>query len=301
MKRPIIIDTDPGIDDAAAIAFALHHPKLEVKLISTVHGNVNVHQTTRNALKLLQFFSQSIPVVQGQATPLLRKAIHAPHVHGDNGLAGFNFEEPTTTTQDGNPLLIMRDTILNSPQPITLVPIGPLTNIALLLKSFPEVHHHIESIVLMGGSIGKGNVTEAAEFNIYADPEAAHIVFSLDIPITMIGLDIVRKSQLPFTLLPQMKEMNQTGNMLFNLFKHYRNESLKYGLNIYDAYTIMYLCYPDQFETDFAHVSVELNDSTLLGRTYVDFNHPEKSVNVLTYIHHDTFVKYFTALLKYCP
>lgn len=299
--RPIIIDTDPGIDDAAAIAFALHHPALDVHLISTVHGNVNVQQTTTNALKLLTFFNQSTPVVQGQATPLVRKAIHAEHVHGDDGLAGFNFASPTFEPSTENAIITMRNTIVSSTQPITLVPIGPLTNISLLFRTFPEVQQSIDSIVLMGGSVGAGNVTPSAEFNVYADPEAAQIVFNSGIPITMVGLDVTRKSNLPFPCLSKIKSMNPTGTMLYHLFKHYRNEAFQDGLNIYDAYTIMYLCYPNLFQTKEAHVEVELSHPQKVGRTYVTFESQYTNATIVQHIESEDFVNTFMKMLAYCP
>ncbi len=178
MPIPIIIDTDPGIDDAAAISLALHHPQLDVQLISTVHGNVPLQRTTRNAQQLIEHFHAHVPVASGAASPLVQKAVHAPHVHGESGMAGYTFDEPTTSLMSKNSVEAMKDLLLQSTTPITLVPIGPLTNIALLLKMYPEVHTYIHQIVLMGGSVGNGNVSVAAEFNVYADPEAAHIVFN---------------------------------------------------------------------------------------------------------------------------
>ncbi len=353
MPIPIIIDTDPGIDDAAAISLALHHPQLDVQLISTVHGNVPLQRTTRNAQQLIEHFHAHVPVASGAASPLVQKAVHAPHVHGESGMAGYTFDEPTTSLMSKNSVEAMKDLLLQSTTPITLVPIGPhvhgesgmagytfdepttslmsknsveamkdlllqsttpitlvpigpltnialllkmypevhtyihqivlmggsvgngnvsvaaefnvyadpeaLTNIALLLKMYPEVHTYIHQIVLMGGSVGNGNVSVAAEFNVYADPEAAHIVFNSNLPIVMAGLDIARASNLPHVLLPKIKEMNHTGHMLYHLFQHYRGESFLDGLNVYDAYTIMYLCYPELFTVRPAKVDVELS------------------------------------------
>lgn len=300
MPIPIIIDTDPGIDDAAAISLALHHPQLDVQLISTVHGNVPLQRTTRNAQQLIEYFHAHVPVASGAASPLVQKAIHAPHVHGESGMAGYTFDEPTTPLMSNNSVEAMKDLLLQSTTPMTLVPIGPLTNIALLLKMYPEVHTYIHQIVLMGGSVGSGNITPAAEFNVYADPEAAHIVFQSGLPIVMAGLDIARASNLPHALLPKIKEMNHTGNMLYHLFQHYRGESFLDGLNVYDAYTMMYLCYPELFTVRPAQVKVELSGNHARGATFVDFNVTDSSTHVLMDIQAEDFQTAFLEMLQYC-
>lgn len=156
-KKPIILDTDPGIDDAVALAVALHSEELEVKLITTVAGNVGLDKVTRNALKLLTFFNKNIPVAKGAAEPLIREGADASNVHGESGMEGYDFGEPNTDLLlDEHAIHAMYRVIRESEVPITLVPIGPLTNIALLLKVYPEAKSNIEQIVLMGGSLGKG-------------------------------------------------------------------------------------------------------------------------------------------------
>ena len=197
MTIPIILDTDPGIDDAAAISIALNHPEIDVKMISTVHGNVNIDKTTRNALQLKGFFNSEVPVHRGAAAPLINDPIDASHVHGETGMGGYELPEPDPSLLSSNSAIqAMKDTLLNADTPITIVPIGPLTNIALLFKTYPEVKTNVKEIVLMGGSAGRGNVTPAAEFNIYCDPEAADIVFKTGLPITMVGLDVARGASL---------------------------------------------------------------------------------------------------------
>lgn len=180
MTTPIIIDTDPGIDDAAAISIALNHPEIDVKMITTVHGNVNIDKTTRNALQLKAFFESDVPVHRGAVAPLINAPIDASHVHGETGMGGYELPEPSPELLASNRAIeAMRETILESDEPITLVPIGPLTNIALLFKTYPEVKSNIKAIVLMGGSAGRGNVTPAAEFNIYCDTALTHAVLLL--------------------------------------------------------------------------------------------------------------------------
>ncbi|KAG4065588.1 hypothetical protein HA402_016218 [Bradysia odoriphaga] len=152
----MILDTDPGIDDAVALVAALFHPKIDLRLVSTVAGNVSVDKTTNNALRLLHFLGASTPVARGAAAPLVRKLEDASHIHGNSGLDGYEFAEPTRQIVDGHAVEVMRDLLLASKEPLVLVPIGPLTNIALLLTLYPECKPAIARIVMMGGSAGAG-------------------------------------------------------------------------------------------------------------------------------------------------
>ena len=179
IREKIIIDTDPGIDDAVAIAVALFADELDVQLITTVAGNVDLEKTTTNVMKLLEFFDKNISVAKGASKPLISETVSCPDIHGDSGMDGFEFKQISMKPLKEHAVLAMRKTLEDSDEPVTLVPIGPLTNIALLLSMFPEINAKIKRIVLMGGSIGLGNCSQAAEFNIYADPEAARIVFAL--------------------------------------------------------------------------------------------------------------------------
>ncbi len=188
-KRPIIIDTDPGIDDAVALAIALFSEKLDVKLLTTVAGNVGLDNVTDNLLKILDYVEKDIPVAMGAEEPLLKEMSDASSVHGLSGMEGFEFDPPSKRSLlDEHAITAMRRVILASDEPVTLVPIGPLTNIALLLKVYPEVKQNIKDIVLMGGSVTRGNKGVMAEFNIYFDPDAAKIVFMSGLPIVMAGL-----------------------------------------------------------------------------------------------------------------
>lgn len=152
MKQiPLIIDTDPGIDDAVAIALAVFNPRFDVRLITTVAGNVSIEATTTNALKLMAYYGKDVPVARGAAEPLIRQLDDASDIHGKTGMEGFDFPEPKTELLlDKHAVEAMRDEIMASAEPVTVMPIGPLTNIALLLKTFPEVKSRIERIVLMG-------------------------------------------------------------------------------------------------------------------------------------------------------
>lgn len=170
MRLPILLDTDPGIDDAAAITAALFAPQLDLQLITTVAGNVSVEKTTRNALQLLHFWNSDIPLAQGAATPLLRPLRDAAYVHGESGMEGYDFVDHQRQPLAKPAFIAIRDVLMNAPEPMTLVAIGPLTNIALLLMHYPECAFNIRRLVMMGGSAGRGNFTPNAEFNIAVDP-----------------------------------------------------------------------------------------------------------------------------------
>lgn len=271
LKRPIIIDTDPGIDDAVAIAIALYSEELDVKLITTVAGNVGVDKVTNNALKLLKYFKKEVPVAMGAAAPLIRTPQDASNVHGVSGMEGFDFEEPTNDLLlEENAVNAMYKVIKESTTPITLVPIGPLTNIALLLKIYPEVKNNIQDIVLMGGSASRGNMGVMSEFNIHVDPEAAKIVFDSGLPIVMAGLDVGWKALVLPEDSARLENMNDVGKMIHSLFQRYRGGSMKTGLKMYDSCAIAYLLKPEMFETVETHVDIELNGSMTAGTTIVD-------------------------------
>lgn len=270
-KRPIIIDTDPGIDDAVAIAIALFSDELDVKLITTVAGNVSLPKVTHNALSLLKFFKKEVPVAIGCSEPLIRKLQDASNVHGASGMDGFDFEQ-----SDEHLLLkqhavnAMHDVIMNSDEKITLVPIAPMTNIALLLKLYPEVKDKIEKIVFMGGSAARGNKGVMSEFNITVDPEAAKIVFNSGIPLVMAGLDVGWKAIVYPDDINRIKNLNKTGEMMYALFQNYRGGSMKTGLKMYDSCAMAYLLCPEMYNVVETYVDVELNGSMTTGCTVVD-------------------------------
>ena len=190
----VIIDTDPGVDDAMAIFLALRSPELKVEAITAVSGNVPLAFTLPNALRLVEIAGHpEIPVAGGAAFPLVRRLVTAAYVHGNNGLGGVEFPEakikpvPETATE------LIRRIIRANPGEITIAAVGPLTNIATVLKSDPDIARLIKSFALMGGSLSGGNITPAAEFNFYVDPEAARVVFDSGVPILMVGLDVTHK------------------------------------------------------------------------------------------------------------
>ncbi len=305
LKRPIIIDTDPGIDDAVAIAVALFNEQLNVKLITTVAGNVGLDKVTYNAMRLLKYLGkEEIPVAAGAHKPLLREVIDASGIHGKTGMEGFDFEEPDMTKLlKDNAVDAMKKVLLDSEEKITLVPIGPLTNIALLIATYPEVIEKIEEIVLMGGSTGRGNCGVMSEFNFHADPEAAKMVFQSGLKITMAPLDVGLKALVYPEDSENIKVMNKTGEMFYSLFKRYRGGSFSTGLKMYDSCAIAYLVQPEMFETVHTFVDIETKGEFTSGCSVVDLKGYLKqnpNVYVCVDINPDMFKSWLMESVKKC-
>ena len=288
MKQiPLIIDTDPGIDDAVAIALAVFNPRFDVRLITTVAGNVSIEATTTNALKLMAYYGKD-----------------ASDIHGKTGMEGFDFPEPKTELLlDKHAVEAMRDEIMASAEPVTVMPIGPLTNIALLLKTFPEVKSRIERIVLMGGSVTRGNKGVMAEFNIFVDPEAAKIVLTSGLDITMATLDAGLGTVIPPEKTAQLKDMGKVGLMAHDLFQRYRKRSFGTGLKMYDACAVACLLEPDLFDMTKAFVDVEIAGELTAGCTVVDLKgylKREPNATVTTGVHADRFCDWFMDGIAHC-
>ncbi len=270
-KRPIIIDTDPGIDDAVAIAIALFSDALDVKLITTVTGNVAVELVTANALKLLRHFDKRVPVAMGARAPLIRPFVDASDIHGASGMDGYDFADgdPTLLIEE-HAVTAMRRAILESPEPMTILAIGPLTNVALLLHTYPEVKKNIREIAMMGGSLTRGNTGVMSEFNIHCDPESAKMVLKSGVPIAIAPLDVGHAALVYLEDCAKIKYMNNTGEMIYCLFQNYRSGSMKTGLRMYDSCAVAYLLCPEMFEMVDVFVDVELAGEYTKGCTVID-------------------------------
>lgn len=274
---PIIIDCDPGHDDAIALILALASPKLNVLAVTTSAGNQTPDKTLRNALRILTLLGRhDIPVAGGAPKPLLRELIIADNVHGESGLDGPALPEPGFAPQALTAIELMAKTLRASIEPVTLVPTGPLTNIALLLSAHPELKAKIARIVLMGGSAGPGNWTPAAEFNIYVDPEAAEMVFGAGVPITMCGLDVTHAAQVMDEDIERIRAITnpiaRTVAELLDFFMIYHRDP-KWGFvgaPLHDPCTIAWLLRPELFEGIECHVSVETQGQYTVGMTVVD-------------------------------
>lgn len=277
-KKNVWLDADPGIDDAVAFAvLAANRDKLNICGISSVAGNQTSDRVTENALKLTEFLGvEDIPVVRGARGPLLREAVDAGDVHGKSGLGYCELPKPKKQVAAENGILFMRDTIMALPEgeKITIVPVGPLTNIALLVKTFPEVQGRIEEIVLMGGAAVGGNITPTAEFNIWEDPEAAKIVFHSGIPIVMCGLDVTHQCGLTREQVKALLDSNGRvqhayGEMLTFYFASpaYQNSDRVF---IHDATTALYLVHPELFGGRKMKVDVDCSEGMNRGMTVCD-------------------------------
>ncbi|KAB7666657.1 pyrimidine-specific ribonucleoside hydrolase RihA [Plesiomonas shigelloides] len=274
---PIIIDCDPGHDDAIALILALASSKLNVLAVTTSAGNQTPDKTLRNALRILTLLGRhDIPVAGGAPKPLLRELIIADNVHGESGLDGPALPEPGFAPQALTAVELMAKTLRASAEPVTLVPTGPLTNIALLLSAHPELKAKIARIVLMGGSAGPGNWTPAAEFNIYVDPEAAEMVFGAGVPITMCGLDVTHAAQVMDEDIERIRAITnpiaRTVAELLDFFMIYHRDP-KWGFigaPLHDPCTIAWLLRPELFEGIECHVSVETQGQYTVGMTVVD-------------------------------
>ncbi|MFC2600585.1 ribonucleoside hydrolase RihC [Treponema lecithinolyticum] len=269
-KEKIIIDTDPGIDDAVALAIALFNESVDVKLITTVAGNVSLEKVTANALRLLTFWGKKIPVAKGAEKPLIEKFIDAAHIHGQSGMDGFDFPEPDMSLLVKEHAVNKMREVIMAEKTITLVAIGPLTNVALLFALYPEVKTHISRIVLMGGSLTRGNKGVMAEFNFATDPHAAKMVFDAGVPLVMAGLDVGWQSAILPEDTAKLLTMGKTGQMVHALFKKYRSGTFATGLRMYDACAVAYLLKPEIFKTADVFVDIELSGKLTSGCSVVD-------------------------------
>ena len=278
MSLPIILDCDPGHDDAIALILALASPELELKAVTTSAGNQTPDKTLRNALRILTLLQRSdIPVAGGAVKPLMRELIIADNVHGESGLDGPDLPEPNFAPQTCNAVELIAQTLRASQQPVTVVATGPLTNIALLLTSHPELHAKISRIVLMGGAAMLGNWTPAAEFNIYVDPEAAEIVFQSGLPIVMAGLDVTHRAQIMSEDIERFRHLgNPVADVvadLLDFFMEYHKQE-KWGFQgapLHDPCTIAWLIKPEIFTCVDRWVGVETQGKYTQGMTVVDY------------------------------
>jgi inosine-uridine nucleoside N-ribohydrolase len=270
MATPIVLDCDPGHDDAIAILLALASPELQLRGITTVHGNQTLEKTTLNALKVLELAGRSdVPVARGADRPLVRELSVAAHVHGESGLDGPVLPEPTARPVDDDALTFLARELRPG---VVLVPTGPLTNVARLLAERPDVRP--DRIVLMGGAIGLGNMTPAAEFNIWADPEAAAAVFESGVPVTMVGLDVTHQAIVTPERAERLRASGRIGEVVAELvefFGQYHRKTYGWaGPPVHDALALAAVIRPELLGTEERRVDVELGSELCRGRTVVD-------------------------------
>lgn len=274
MKRTIIIDCDPGIDDAIAILMALAAPEIDVIGITTVSGNVGVDTTTRNALALLALAGKRIPVARGSDRALVIEPRRAESVHGADGLGGVRLPDPAYPAEAMPAWEFIRDRAEHCGGAIEIVAIGPLSNIAMAISAYPKIRKQIGAIHLMGGSAGLGNATAAAEFNIYADPHAAAAVFQSGIPITMFGLDVTNRATLTQSDLETLRTLG--GKVIApccSMLDHYLRAYRTFGrdtLALHDPLVIAWLIDQSLVTLKPYRVDVETDGQYTTGKTVVD-------------------------------
>jgi inosine-uridine nucleoside N-ribohydrolase len=269
---PILIDCDPGHDDAIAILLALASPEVEVRGVTTVAGNQTLDKTTRNALKILELAGRTdIPVAAGADRPLTRTLRTAAHVHGESGLDGPDLPEPSARPVDVDAADLLAELIEPG---VVLVPTGPLTNVALLLQRHPDVRDRLDRIVWMGGAIAEGNVTPAAEFNAFVDPEAAAAVVASVIDVTMIGLDVTHQALFTPAHAERLRGTGAAGRTVAELadfFLEFHRRLYRFeGAPIHDAVAVAHVIDPTLVETLRCNVAVETQSQHCDGRTVVD-------------------------------
>ncbi|MBB5377229.1 purine nucleosidase [Deinococcus metalli] len=275
LPLPVILDGDPGHDDVVNILLALASPELDVLGVTSVFGNVGLDRTTRNALITRELSGRDVPVYAGADRPLVSARISAEAVHGESGLDGPHLPTPTRGTEDEHAVEFIVRTVRAHPRPVTLVPTGPLTNVALALRLAPDIAANIEQIVWMGGSTDTGNWTPAAEFNALADPHAAHIVFGSGVPITMIGLNASHQAIAHPARVQAFRALGTpVGDFVAELLAffadHHRERYGWDGGALHDPLTVAWLLRPELFVTRPMHVQIDVTDGPSAGRTVAD-------------------------------
>ena len=275
-KEKIILDCDPGHDDAVAIMLAAINPKIELLGITVVAGNQKLEKTVNNALKVCNHLNLNVPVYSGMSRPMIREQLIADDIHGETGLDGPKFEELKIKAEDKHAVNFIIDTLMNSDEKVTLVPTGPLTNIGMAIRFEPKIIEKINRIVLMGGSYQLGNMTPAAEFNILADPDAAHIVFSSGVKLVMMGLDLTRQASATKEVVEKIKSLNNKASKLFVDLMEFFAASQKnvFGWTappVHDPTTIAYIIDPECIEVKPMFCEIELWSERSYGRTLCDY------------------------------
>lgn len=293
----IILDCDPGHDDAIAILLAGNDPRIDLLGITVVAGNQSLDRTTVNALQVCQYLGLNVPVYAGCDRPMIRDKLTTGDIHGTNGFDGPDFAPLDRSIEPKHAVNYLIDTLMASDGDITLVPTGPLTNIAMAMRLEPKIVPKIRRIVLMGGSFSYGNVSPAAEFNILADADAAHVVFSCARPITMVGLDVTRKVLCVPEVVDRMAKIdNRAGRLFVDLMRFFNKTQKKVfggkGGPLHDPVTVASILDPALLTTKPMHVEIDHRSIQSYGRTNADVSgylHLEPNVDVATEIDVDRF------------
>lgn len=308
-RIPLVIDTDPGIDDAAALALALFSPAVDVRLIATVAGNVGIQKTTRNALRLESFMGTRVPVARGAAHPLGSRVIEAEEVHGQSGLGGWDYEDEAADLLLDNPAgVAIWDELLASEAcgtKATILTLGPLTNIALLLREHPDLPEHVERVICMGGAIHRGNVGPLSEFNIAADALAAGLVVRSGLDLTFVPLEIADSALLTAADQEVLAAASSTGAAVAQMMGEYHSSfAFVEGKEVYDPTAFACLVAPELFCVERCFLEVEGDPTADMGATYFDIDglrDQRPNVRVATGIDAAGFKRWFLDGFRRCP
>ncbi|TDE10271.1 nucleoside hydrolase [Dyadobacter psychrotolerans] len=310
-KIPVIIDCDPGHDDALMLMLAFGSGKFDIKAITTSAGNQTQEKTLNNALKILTLIGANVPVYKGAEKPMFRDLIIADHVHGETGLDCPSLPQPTIKPDFLSAVEGIAKVLTESDEKVILVPTGPLTNIATFLLAYPHLKDKIGRISLMGGGIFRGNITPLAEFNIFVDPEAAHLVFKSGIPITMCGLDVTHKALVFQKDIDLFRSLGNKSGLaaadlmdFFSIFYRTTCTELNGGAALHDPCAIAWLIEPDMFVSKPCFVDVEINGTLTSGTTVVDFygvTGKKPNVEVVFDINRERYIEILYNSIKNLP
>lgn len=302
-SKRIIIDTDPGVDDALTILLALASPEIQLEALTVTQGNVTVEKGTRNALAVLELLSTShIPVAQGTSLPLVGPLLASDLVHGKSGLGNAQLPEPNAKPVSHHAIDFLIERFLAEPGELSLFAIGPLTNVALAIRKEPRFAEAVKEMVIMGGAIREGgNVTPQAEFNIYTDPHAAHVVFHSGIPITLVPLDVTHKTMLYADQIERLKKIDSPVSRFIveatsDYVRFTEGKTGVPGCALHDPLTLATVIAPELLTLEAHYVDVDISGGVSTGSTFADFYHTTgKSPNmkVALNVRGDDFVELF--------
>lgn len=296
MKRNIILDCDPGHDDAVAILLAGKNPKINLLGISVVAGNQTIEKTAKNAYNVASYLGIKVPIAIGCEFPMVRDRVICASIHGESGLDGFDFPKIDYHFDKRHGVQLIIDSILNNDH-VTVVATGPLTNVAMAIKLEPKILKKIDEIILMGGSVDNGNTSPAAEFNIMCDPEAAHVVFTSGVTVKMIGLNVTRKVIVEDEVISRMEKINNAASDMFVKLMHVFNENQRktFGIKagpLHDPATIASIIDEDLIKYQKMNAVIDISHGPSYGRTncdVFDYLHAEKNAYVAMDINVDKY------------
>ena len=309
-SRPLIVDCDPGQDDAVALLLAFAAPEeLDLLGITAVAGNVPLALTEGNARRIRDLGGRpEVPVYAGCPRPMVREPVTAESIHGATGIDGADLPEPNRPAEAAHAVDFLVDTLASAPEPVTLATLGPLTNVALAIVKNPAILANVREIVAMGGAIGTGNVTASAEFNIFADPHAAHVVFEAGAPLTMIGLDVTHRA---IATAPRLEAIRALGTApaaavcgMLDLYGAKNMAAYHHGAPLHDPCVIAYLLDPGLFGGRDMRVDIDTADGPCFGRTVCDMrgrSGKPANARVLESINADGFFTLLTERLARLP